>query len=227
MNVQYSSSYKAYNKVLPDFLWNRPRDIVTHCMGRISAAEEIQRDDITVVDDVLGMFEVAGQSQKNSYKLQFGDETSMPCCACHDWAKNYLPCKHFFSIFKHFPEWKWNKLSSKYRNSSHLNLDDCVLQNYKPHSPVNEDVSTNQEKSFTNSSINIPSCDLPQTQDSVTVQPPNQQTTNNNSSPPYSNLPTRKGFHKTATTKCRDILHQIKSLTYLTDNTEVVEEIND
>ena len=48
----------------------------------------------------------------------------MPSCECLDFRRNGLPCKHFFSVFKHFPEWQWESLPENYRNNPFLSLDE-------------------------------------------------------------------------------------------------------
>ena len=73
MNLKCSSSYRAYNKVLPAFLWNRPRDVVSHCMEKISLAEEIDCKTIELTDDEKGIFNVTSQSNSP------GPDTSTQC----------------------------------------------------------------------------------------------------------------------------------------------------
>ena len=46
--------------------------------------------------------------------------------------RRHLPCKHFFAIFKHFPEWNWAKLPQNYRNSPNLTLDYDLLNGSSP-----------------------------------------------------------------------------------------------
>ena len=68
-----------------------------------------------ITDDEKGIFNVTSQSNpKQSYNVSFGDSIRMPHCDCKNWSKTFLPCKHFFAIFKSFPKWQWSKLSQKY-----------------------------------------------------------------------------------------------------------------
>ena len=59
-----------------------------------------------------------------AYTLSFGDEENMPCCSCNDWAKSAYPCKHFFAVFKTYPAWSWDALPEAYRSSVFLALDE-------------------------------------------------------------------------------------------------------
>ena len=59
-------------------------------------------------------------------KVQFEDST-YPHCNCSEWRPSRLPCKHFCLIFSCIPGWGWEKVTSMYRKSPLLNLDDMAL----------------------------------------------------------------------------------------------------
>ena len=66
----------------------------------------------------------SGSLSKTCYQVQFGDNDGTPTscqCKARQWSR--LLCKHFFAIFKHLPEWKWEKLPRTYRESPFLTLD--------------------------------------------------------------------------------------------------------
>ena len=89
-----------YNQNIPQFLVNRPRHLVVHCMERWEVAKNIPKGHITIIDDVTGEFKVKSQLEQTvRYNLQFGDPSSMPKCECPDWLQTFLPCKHFLAIF--------------------------------------------------------------------------------------------------------------------------------
>ena len=123
-NVRCHRMYRTYNKELPEFLVNRPRYFVEHCKEKISLAMDIKKSSIKP-SDTGGVFEVKSESSSRRwYRLQFGHkEGTSPSCECEAWQRRRLPCKHFFAIFKHFPEWNWEKLPQNYRNSPYLTLD--------------------------------------------------------------------------------------------------------
>ncbi len=73
-------------------------------------------------------FEVKGK--KGSYTVNFGDQSQDPHCTCWDWLTFHLPCKHFFAIFHHFPDWNWEKLLKHYLTSPYLSADSEAIAEY-------------------------------------------------------------------------------------------------
>ena len=73
-------------------------------------------------------FEVQGK--KGSYRVNFGDQSNDPHCTCRDWLKFHLPCKHFFAIFHHFPDWNWEKIPKHYLTSVYLSADSEAIAEY-------------------------------------------------------------------------------------------------
>ena len=61
-----------------------------------------------------------------------GCSLGTPSCECEAWQRRCLPCKHFFAIFKHFPEWNWEKLPQNYRDSPYQALDYHLLKGSSP-----------------------------------------------------------------------------------------------
>ena len=66
------------------------------------------------------MEKVSGSKQT----LNFGkEENGMPSCTCKDWQQHQIPCKHFFAVFQHRPEWQWEQLPKSYLQSAYLSTD--------------------------------------------------------------------------------------------------------
>ena len=96
-------------------------------MTRISAAEEISPDEIRVGKS-KGEFHVASAESKDIwYNLSFGEDDKMPKCSCPDFSRTGLLCKHFFAVFQHNADWKWDALPKSFRENPHLCLDDCIV----------------------------------------------------------------------------------------------------
>lgn len=107
-----------YPHQVPQYLFDRPHNFVTHCMKKLQEKCSVQ---VSVVSP--GVFTVDdGPTGKNTVVL--GDLHTMPECTCYEWLKTYFPCPHFFAVFNNFEGWKWDSLSSLYRNSPFLTLDD-------------------------------------------------------------------------------------------------------
>ena len=56
----------------------------------------------------------------------------MPSCQCRLWCRTRLPCKHFFALFRHYPDWGWNQLPPLYQNSVQITLDEDVVEIPQP-----------------------------------------------------------------------------------------------
>ena len=142
-NVQYCSMYRQYSHSIPQFLVDRPRHLVNHCMKRLDAAQSIPANDITVVDSLLGEFKVKSQMEQNVvYSIKFADQSSMPNCDYPDQLQTYLPCKHFLANYHHVPGWDWTSLLTKYRESPMLLLDDHVMKKLHPKHDAADDQTT-------------------------------------------------------------------------------------
>ena len=60
----------------------------------------------------------------------------MPSCTCQDWTNWHIPCKHFFTIFKHRSAWQWSNLPPSYLHSPYLSTDVGALEKHFDESPV-------------------------------------------------------------------------------------------
>ncbi len=98
-------------------------------MKRLQSACDIKDGCIKVVGEGRFQFLVKSQDINCSdlwYKVSFGNET-MPSCECIDWERNRLPCKHFLAIFSCYPNCGFDQLSSVYKDSPFLTLDQDVI----------------------------------------------------------------------------------------------------
>ena len=101
---------------MPQYLFNRPRHIVQHCLEKIDLAKSIPAHH--VVNKGQGQFKVHNQTVVNMwYHVSFGGNNEPPLCTCKEWESSHLPCKHMFAVFRHSPDWGFEKLPDTYRNS--------------------------------------------------------------------------------------------------------------
>ena len=160
-------------------------------------------DKTGIVQTGCGLFSVpSGTVKEKRHQVDFGDETKMPSCSCGDWIKSYYLCKHFFAIFEKFPVYSWNALSPLYRNSPYFSLDidiKCITDNITDNDNVQEeyyngDVETErddrQEECHTEKNVPRISC----------------------------NEKVRKNFGLSCANTCRELLNEIKGLTYLVED---------
>ena len=185
-----SSHYRLYSSKVPEFIKNRPRDMVEHCLKKIDLAESI--DESTVIQIGNGKFKVRSCTKNPliaPYIVDFGDNESMPMCTCPEWRRSTFPCKHFFAVFKKSPIWNWHALSPQYINSPFFCLDEAIINNFIVSSQV---VSTSQSSN----------------QEVKTTFLGNS---NENMKAEYANLEVNHGA------KCRSLLNEIQNHTYLID----------
>lgn len=130
LNYSQSSQYRTYKSFVPEYLKGRPHSVILHCLNRKGKALKYSSDDVKLVDEQAGIFEVKGSKDKThivTFGLQSKDK--MPQCSCLDWKQWNLPCKHFFCIFRIHPRWNWNTFSQAYLQSPYLTLDEESLSN--------------------------------------------------------------------------------------------------
>ena len=96
-NTRRSNSYKQYHNKMPQYLFNRPRHIVQHCLEKIDLAKSIPAHH--VVNKGQGQFKVHNQTVVNMwYHVSFGGNNEPPLCTCKEWESSHLPCKHICSF---------------------------------------------------------------------------------------------------------------------------------
>jgi len=135
-NFKQSDIYRSYNpSVVPTYLQGRPKQTILHCLHRQASSNKFSQADITQMNPNYGKFEV--KTNKGKQTVDFGGESSEPMCSCKDWLAYHLPCKHFFAIFRHYPEWGWEKLPTSYLLSPYLSLDNQSISSY-----INSEQST-------------------------------------------------------------------------------------
>uniref|UniRef100_A0A8W8IS37 SWIM-type domain-containing protein n=1 Tax=Magallana gigas TaxID=29159 RepID=A0A8W8IS37_MAGGI len=124
-NIQSLGEYKKYSAHIPEFLHNRPKFFLEHCMKRIPP--KCPYLPVTAITSLpSGEFRVPSSDGKNFYILDL--ERRMPSCSCPDWSKCHLPCKHMLSIFIHFPGHSWEFLHPDYTECPHFKVDRDILK---------------------------------------------------------------------------------------------------
>lgn len=198
-NVRAHSLYRGYSQDIPSYLHDRPHQVVKHCMAKKHLAEEFYTKQVLLHQSDDGMFKVQSSTQTNVwYTVRF----DTPSCSCMSYQHDHLPCKHFFAVFKNYPEWGWEKLPLRYISSPTLTLDENVIPKQSISHVViteaNVDVDSTTVEATSTASQSPPQCE------STTLQPV-----------PDKLMPTRKRAHRHIGSECREILHEIKSMTYL------------
>ena len=129
-NFSMSGSYRSYNEFVPEYLRGRPRSVILHCLTRIRKADKFSKESIEQ-NGTTSQFKVNTTSGKQ-HTVVFANDENMPQCSCKDWTHWHIPCKHFFAVFKHFPNWGWMRLPKDYLRNEYL----LPIQIYSPLNPM-------------------------------------------------------------------------------------------
>lgn len=114
-NLQRSSRYRRYDSKVPEYLIDRPEDLVITCMARLET-------------DILPqqVMHLRDQYYKvKDYEVFLGDNSTYPKCSCFQWQHSCYPCKHMFAVFKHTSA-LFCDLSEKYLQLPYLKLDNFI-----------------------------------------------------------------------------------------------------
>ncbi|XP_065664303.1 uncharacterized protein LOC136086019 isoform X3 [Hydra vulgaris] len=206
-NFKMNCQYRRYSSNIPEYLHNRPHHFVKHCLQKIDLANKTDLNGVILKEH--GVFKVNSFSDKNkNYMVYFGDKDTMPKCTCVAWLQSAYLCKHFFLIFRKYPQsWSWQSLSSLYRESPFLNIDiknDLILKepliykcNHVNNNIAEIDITDNNTNSILSASDTV-------------------------SSKPSDEITRKRAF---VVSEVREMLTTIKTLTY--DFDEASEEISD
>ena len=122
LNFASCSQYKRYHPSIPEFMHNRPRDIVKLLMRNMHSADYTDSSDVHELSPTE--FEVKSEgSEIKWYRVNLEE----PTCECLSFKTKRLPCKHIFAVFKH-TEKSWDDLNERYRNSPYLTLDSNFIE---------------------------------------------------------------------------------------------------
>ena len=144
-NVKITEWYRCYKSYVPEFLRGRPQSVILHCLDQQTKARKYSASDVTTTTRE-GVFEVT-KTNGSQHTVDFGCATC-PSCTCKDWIRWHIPCKHFFAVFNHVPEWKWSSLPPSYLESAYLSMDtDAVHTYFQPDDTSTTSNSFNPEPS--------------------------------------------------------------------------------
>ncbi|XP_015778406.1 PREDICTED: uncharacterized protein LOC107356297 [Acropora digitifera] len=213
-NTKLQASFRRYNPNIPPYLKERPHHIIKHCLEKHALAESMPSSYVEVIDMANGVFAVRRQSDaddKRNYRVQF----NQPRCVCYDWESQRMPCKHFFAVFLHVPAWSFERLPIRYRDSPYFTLDDDLFRagpsNLEESNRIGKEEVDNVP-SGTEQHIEFP--EVPAVTEAVQL----------------NNLPRKAARPRKNVAKCRELLGQIRNLTYIVEGLEnciILEEVID
>ena len=210
LNTKLQAAFRRYNPAIPFYLRERPHFIIKHCLDRLALAEAIPNSHVHVIDITNGVFKVRSQTsleEKTSYDVLFG--MNQPSCTCYDWERQRLPCKHFFAVFRHVPSWSLDNLPSAYKDSPFFTLDGDLF--------VPDNIETTD--SIDKENVVEP---LSQREEHASV------VVNEAESVQFQYIPRTTPRARNSSAKCRELLGQIKNITYIVEgwqNGEILDEL--
>ena len=195
-NLKLKKNIKSYNKEIPEYLHGRPHAFISHCLHRLQSSAVYFEKDIEDLGDLK--FNVKSERLNCSYHV----DLSSPSCSCPDWKKYKSPCKHMFAVFEN-TKFDWYSLPKSYRESSVFSADSDVYNDHVQDMEVDHDHKVGKTADQENKENEAPSvAELPHHK-SKTIQDP----------------------VKHAANITRGTLQQLRELTYLSQNTEVLTEV--
>ncbi|XP_067294796.1 uncharacterized protein [Pseudorasbora parva] len=128
LNYMYSSQHRVYSADVPEFLWDRPRSFVQHCLRNLEAAWYCTSQQVQ--EHSKGLYKVQSEHSSKWYSVDLGDKDRFPSCECRSFNSTFLPCKHFFAVFKHTDS-SWYSLCPDYISSPYATLDSDVVSSQR------------------------------------------------------------------------------------------------
>lgn len=143
------------------------------------------------------LYEVEGQSQLQSYRVSLSD----PSCTCCDYISHCYPCKHIYAALA---------LEGK----TFMDLPDAYIES--PWFTLDYQVMSIRSEDMDMSSVND---DVPESEpiELTHVEPTTPQR--------LHDLPQKTKVQMSTATHCRELLHQLRSLTYKVCNEEVLQNL--
>lgn len=119
--MQSMEQSRQYSSGIPDFLKNRPRRFLVHCLNRLppNVALITSRD----MNECEEFIEVKSPDSKEKYKVFYKSE--IPRCTCPDFTKKNWPCKHLLAVCTFYQ----STVLTSYLNTPIFLLDYEIINN--------------------------------------------------------------------------------------------------
>ena len=198
-NIHRSSMYRKYDSTLPYWLRDKQQKLIKHCVERLTSAGSIKDEHVTLNESCEKTFLVNSSNVNDIYIVYLSNENSFPSCTCANWRKSLLPCKHMLSVvIKGVQGASWNSLPQKYRSSSFFQLDkEVIFSQYEPERECDAENNEKNEGEVLEGDVLLKEI-------------------------PKKCYPKRS---KAAT--CRELLNQIKSLTFVVYDNDALDQLYD
>ena len=120
-------SIRKYHCDIPDFLKNRPRRFIQHCIRRLPPVVDMCSQQFQ--EKKPGVFTFRRGKCRYLIKMSGTSLKSMPTCQCADFKRFHWPCKHLLFVIRYIDGYSWNSLPEDYKNIALFNLDSTLMAN--------------------------------------------------------------------------------------------------
>ena len=233
LNTSCLSGCRRYSLDIPEYLHDRPRLFVTHCMKKLDSAEDTPASCIQSCTSRVGMFYVKSQSTKDViHQIFMGDQENLPWCTCQDFQRTRWPCKHFFSVFKHVTNCGFTKLPEHYLANPLITLDSRkppCKDDSNPESQEQNNAETLKDQNTEAASSTVSSefatiHSVPEISDEEAPNDINIENQDPNIAP-KKNEKADKSALLAEQTACRERLQLIRDHTYLVNDPKVLSRV--
>ena len=124
LNIRYSDEYKKYQRQLPAYLKNGPKNIIDHLLMEKEAADHAMMRSVKPINRTCytGKSSDLTELKKKEYVVDFGNEQLYCSCTCPDFKNNRMICKHFFAATEENHR-TFNDISQLFTDHVWINLD--------------------------------------------------------------------------------------------------------
>ena len=205
--------------------------MVSHIIERITQSQNIKKEQIScaaIRNGTPNKFYVQSKSYGKEYLLFINDEdghqnrnnlwkkaaekeyhtsklhqtnANLPYCECPDWKKFQLPCKHILAVFT-FYNCGWNNFPKMYKNSPYFTVDYDFIDERDCSQPAQNNIVDNSENEL-----------IQGDDDGAEVH--------------LIDIPKKQYPKRTIASNCREMLKELKDLTYVVrdlESFEILEE---
>ena len=102
INIRYSDEYKKYQRPLPTYLRNCPKNIIDHLSMRKGAVDHAMIRPVEPINSTCCSVKSSDLTElkKKEYIVHFGNEQRYCSCTCPDFKNNRMIFKHFFVVIE-------------------------------------------------------------------------------------------------------------------------------
>ena len=208
LNIRYGDGCKRYTPRVPEFLRNRPKQVVDMLLDKMyRVTDDIAVRSLGNATFIVESFE-EGTRIRKEYRTYLGNTDQFCSCTCYNFRRYRMLCKHFFAIFQSGKATFYD-LTGLFLNHPYMVLDRKILTGDFCSSLTEIRKETGDNEIFRYDSEN----------DSLDVSCESDQDT-------FRELPLKQSLLKRKKVNIRAQLKQIIDLTYKTNNLEIIQELD-